>query len=262
MKEAYYFSHDANARQDEKILMLRADHGWEGYGIYWALVEMMFESKETALHHSKIKGIAVSYNIDMTLLKNVIETCVKEELFKSDGDRFWSETLVRRKEKFLNIRDQKSEAGKKGAAKRWENQGLDGSAMAEPSQSHSGAITENSKGKEIKEKESKENKNIKDLFDHYCSKNIISHKKLSGPMQTAIRARLRDYSFEELKTAIDNYALVFHSSMHWFTHKYPLADFMRDKDVRKFLAESDPINNFSRRKQQTHQQYNPASDAF
>ena len=62
MKDVYYFSHDNNARNDEKILMLRAEHGWEGYGIYWALLEMMFESSECSLSHSKIKGIAYSYN--------------------------------------------------------------------------------------------------------------------------------------------------------------------------------------------------------
>jgi hypothetical protein len=88
MKEAYYFSHDANARQDEKVLMLRAEHGWEGYGIYWALVEMMFESSETALHHNKIRGIAVSYNINITVLESVINTCITEELFVSDGEKF------------------------------------------------------------------------------------------------------------------------------------------------------------------------------
>jgi len=34
-KEAYYFSHDSNARQDEKIIKLRMKLGWEGYGLYW-----------------------------------------------------------------------------------------------------------------------------------------------------------------------------------------------------------------------------------
>jgi hypothetical protein len=29
-----YFSHDANARHDEKILELRAELGWEGYGTF------------------------------------------------------------------------------------------------------------------------------------------------------------------------------------------------------------------------------------
>ena len=67
---------------------------------------------------------------------------------------------------------------------------------------------------------------------------------MTDAMRTAIKARLRDYSHDELIKAIDNYALVYFSDKHWFTHKYPLADFMRDKDVRKFLPEADPLNNF------------------
>lgn len=92
------------------------------------------------------------------------------------------------------------------------------------------------------------NKNIRDLFDHYLSKNIIQHRKLTGAIQSAIKARLRDYTYDDLIKAIDNYAFVYFSDNHWFTHKYPLADFMRDKDVRKFLEEADPVNNFASKK--------------
>lgn len=148
-KEAYYFSHDANARQDEKILMLRAEHGWEGYGIYWALIEMMFESSDSVLNHSKIKGIAVSYNIDITLLQSVINTCITEELFNSDNEHFWSESLTRRKMKFLDSKAQKSEAGSKGMAKRW------GNRQPKDNDVNNGVITENNKVKESKVKEIK-----------------------------------------------------------------------------------------------------------
>jgi hypothetical protein len=151
MKEAYYFSHDANARQDEKVLMLRAEHGWEGYGIFWALVEMMFESSDSALHLNKIKGIAVSYNIPITVLESVINTCITEDLFVSDGEKFWSESLIRRKTKYMEIKEKKSEAGRKGMAKRW---GKDNTVITDDNS----VITKNNKGKESKVKESKENK--------------------------------------------------------------------------------------------------------
>jgi hypothetical protein len=160
-KEAYYFSHDANARQDEKILMLRAEHGWEGYGIYWALVEMMFENTDTALHHNKIKGISVSYNIAITLLESVINTCITEELFVSDGVKFWSDTLRRRKEKFKDAKEKRSAAGKKGMEKRWGktalNKDSDNNVITKDNNVNNGVITKNNKGKEIKENKIKEN---------------------------------------------------------------------------------------------------------
>lgn len=153
MKDAYYFSHDCNARNDEKILMLRAEHGWEGYGIYWALIEMMFESAETSLSHNKIKGIAVSYNIDITLLESVINTCIREGLFCSDNDTFWSESLRRRKNKYHEIKKKRSEAGKKGMAKRW---GKNNTDITNDNNSYNNDITKNNKGKESKVKENKD----------------------------------------------------------------------------------------------------------
>ena len=141
-KDAYYFSHDANARNDEKILMLRAEHGWEGYGLFWALIEMMFENNDTCLHHNRVRGIAVSYNIDITVLQSVINTAINEGLFVTDGEKFWSESLRRRKQSFQELRKKRSEAGKKGMVSRWgepTNTGPDNSV-----------ITKNNKVKESK----------------------------------------------------------------------------------------------------------------
>ena len=148
MKEAYYFSHDSNARNDEKILMLRAEHGLEGYGAYWILIEMMFESADTSLCHDKIKGIAYSNNIDITVLQQIIDTAIAEGLFDSDGVKFWSESLRRRKDIYRQSKQQKSDAGKKGMAKRWGNS----STVITKDNT---VITKDNKGKESKGKESK-----------------------------------------------------------------------------------------------------------
>lgn len=96
-------------------------------------------------------------------------------------------------------------------------------------------------------KENKNNKYIRDLFDHYLSKNIIKHQKITSAMRSAINARLRDYSFEQLIQVIDNYAEVYSSDKYWFTQKYSLADLMRDKDVRKFIDDAEPLKNFAKR---------------
>ena len=76
-------------------------------------------------------------------------------------------------------------------------------------------------------------------------------------MKTAINARLRDYSLEEILKAIDNYATILKSDKYWFTHKYPLADLMRDKDLRKFLDEADPFNNYAKNEYKFKQQVEP-----
>ena len=53
-KDAYYFSHDSNARNDIKILRLRRSLGLEGYGIYFCLIEMLREQDDYKMSMSSI----------------------------------------------------------------------------------------------------------------------------------------------------------------------------------------------------------------
>lgn len=113
------------------------------------------------------------------------------------------------------------------------------------------------------EKNDKEEKTV-GLFNHYLSKNIIVHHKLTDPMKRAISARLKDYSYEQLVQAIDNYATVYFGNEYWFTHKYGLADLMRDKDVRRFIDDADPLTNHLKDKSKVAPTvgYDPNKDAF
>ena len=217
-KEAYYFSHDANARNDEKVLMLRAEHGLEGYGIFWILIEMMFESSDTCLCHSKIKGIAVSCNIDITVLESVINTCIEEKLFDSDGEVFYSDSLIKRKAKYLDIKTKKSEAGKKGMAKRWENHNsviTDGNSV----------ITKDNKGKESKGKESKQDIPYKDIVDHLNQLSDSKYKYNSRKTQESIKAR-----FNEGFTLQDFLSVIQKKSEEW-KHSKDMAKFLRPETL-------------------------------
>ncbi|MDQ7860585.1 DUF4373 domain-containing protein [Peribacillus frigoritolerans] len=54
-KDAYYFTHDSNARHDPKVTAMRGVYGSEGYGWYWMLIEMLRESNDYKLDmHSKV----------------------------------------------------------------------------------------------------------------------------------------------------------------------------------------------------------------
>lgn len=52
-KDAYFFSHDCNARNDPKILALRSIYGAEGYGVYFMLIEILREQPEYKLPITK-----------------------------------------------------------------------------------------------------------------------------------------------------------------------------------------------------------------
>ncbi len=44
-KDAYYFSHDSNAKDDPKCMLLIEELQLEGYGIYWVLIETLREQE-------------------------------------------------------------------------------------------------------------------------------------------------------------------------------------------------------------------------
>lgn len=118
-KDAYYFSHDANARNDIKILAMRCAYGSEGYGLFWMLVEMMREQADYKLDiRSKyaFNAFAMQTQYDVEKLKAFISDCIGEfGLFESDGDYLWSTSLLRR----MEIREEKSEKARQSIKKRW-----------------------------------------------------------------------------------------------------------------------------------------------
>ena len=116
---AFYFSHDGNAHNDQKILELRAEWGWAGYGLYWALVELMFNAKDYKLRIDRLGGIALHLGQETKEVVYIIERCVELNLFVSADNQIFSESLLER----MQLREQKtaalSRAGKRGAARRW-----------------------------------------------------------------------------------------------------------------------------------------------
>jgi len=116
--KAYYFSHDANARHDPNICEMRAEYGMEGYGIYWSIIEMLREQEEYKLNLKRTNAIAMQTHSDKVLIKNFIGDCIEKfDLFESDGEWFWSKSLLRR----MKLKEQRSEKARKSAEARWGN---------------------------------------------------------------------------------------------------------------------------------------------
>lgn len=131
-KDSFYFSHDYNARNDEKILELRSTYGAEGYGVFWMMVETMAENKNAGMNRLLVGGLSLSYGIPKDKLCLILEFCISVGLFYEDDGVIFSKRLQVHRE----LRLERSEAGKLGAEKRWH--------------SHNGAIANQCKGKERK----------------------------------------------------------------------------------------------------------------
>jgi hypothetical protein len=198
LKDAYYFSHDSNARNDEKSMFIRNKYGTTGYGLYWMFVESMHEQADGRLTCDLLEGLALSFNTDITLIQQFYNDAIKIKLFVTDGEKYWSERVLRNKKELEKKRKQKSKAGKKGMAVRWNK---DNTVITD----NNTDITEDNKGKESKGKESKENKKIyiEQFFESVWS--LYPNKKGKGKVSLTQKQKLYDIGFEEIKRCIERY---------------------------------------------------------
>lgn len=116
-KPSFYFTHDANARNDIKIIRLRRQLGMEGYGIFWSFIEILRETTGYRLPLSAIDDIAFDINVSKEKAEAVV---TNYGLFTIDDQHFFSDRLIRNMEIYQSTRQQLSEAGKRGMQKRWD----------------------------------------------------------------------------------------------------------------------------------------------
>lgn len=147
-KATIYFSHDCNARNDRKLINLRMNHSVAGIGVYWCVVEMLYE--EGGYMPLEYERIAFDLRTDSDLVTDVINSY---DLFKIDGDRFYSQAVLDR----ISKQFEKSEKAKQSASYRW---GKGENANALRPQTERYAKKEN----KIKEKEIKENNTAEKRF--------------------------------------------------------------------------------------------------
>ena len=128
-KENFYFSHDYTARTDIKIKKLIVTDGYEGYGIFWALIEDLYQNEN--LLPLDYDCIAFDLRSNSKIIKSIINDF---DLFKLEDDTFSSLSVQRR----LDMRNKRSKKARRSAMKRW-----DGDANASKNNANASEIDAN-----------------------------------------------------------------------------------------------------------------------
>ena len=144
-----YLQHQSNSFTDIKIIKMRSNLGIESYGIFWALLELLF-NEENKLCIDDYSVLAFSLQCDADKLKSVIEDF---DLFVIEDGCFYSKRL----NNHIDTINSKSIKAKESASKRWNN------ANAKRTHSDSNA----SRVEYSKEDKSKVKKNNKKGVDYY-----------------------------------------------------------------------------------------------
>lgn len=147
-KDTFYFTHDYGARNDPRLIKVLMKLGQSGKGIYWDLIEMLYE-QDGYLLISEIDAYAFALRSDSDTINSLINDF---DLFDKNSENFWSNSVLRRLEK----RDEKSKKASESARNRWDKAKSNANALQ--TQYDGNAIKE-SKVKENKKNESKVNSN-------------------------------------------------------------------------------------------------------
>ena len=197
-KDTYWFSHDYNARNDNKIKKLIAKHGFAGYGLFWAIIEELYNNDNIL---SKEYDLILS---DRKAKPEIIQSIVEDfELFVVDGDHFGSTSV----EKRLNERNSKSKKASDSANLRWKKTKDDANALR-PHDNRNAIY----KGKDNIVKDKKEKIETAeppaDLYSDFISDfNSLMGKKYTGDKKSKqqFAARLKEgFSRNDFVVAIQN----------------------------------------------------------
>lgn len=107
MKDTFYFSHDYNARNDTKIKKLIAKHGFTGYGLFWAIIEELYNNDNCLTTDYEI--VLSDRKAKPSLIKSIVEDF---SLFIIKDDRFYSPSIESRLTDRLNKSGKARDSGK------------------------------------------------------------------------------------------------------------------------------------------------------
>lgn len=106
---SYYFPHDNSARNDPKMQELLIEMGVAGIGLYWCIVEQLYE-QDNILPMKSCKNIAYAYHVKEADVRRLI---TEFDLFDNDGANFWSASVERRMQKQQTTREARRRAAYK-----------------------------------------------------------------------------------------------------------------------------------------------------
>lgn len=238
---ADYFSHDAGMRNHGKIKALRKKFGFEGYSVWCMLLELLtskdgFKCKWNELN---IEITAGDFDIDSIRLVEIVEYLKLLELVAVENGFLFSPNHI---ERFSGLIAKRTRDNTRYEQQKESETPKKIVSVSENPPKTKISVSENpqSKVKEIKEN------NITVIFDFWNSQGIIKHKELKEPISRAIGKTLKNFSIEDIKTAIFRYAEANKSGFKPCEYKWTLKEFLsREKGISEFFDDGSKWINFS-----------------
>ncbi len=116
----HWFPHENNSLTQRHLKAMRSEHGMQGYGCWWGLLEILNQQDGYKLDITDayaINELADDLRIDVGFMQRFVDDCLhKYHLLESDGQYLWSPAMITLMQPLEEKRVVLSERGKKGAA--------------------------------------------------------------------------------------------------------------------------------------------------
>ncbi len=196
MKDTYYFPHDYHARHDTKIEAMVNDYGVEGYGMYWVLIERLYESRNNKIEKfpKLFFGLATELCVSPDRAEKFVLSLINDyRLLKEDERYIWSDSVLRRMEIREQQRLMKVESGRIGGIH---------SGITRKMKQNEATLQKNeaNEAKERKRKEKKRNNNTPSKNEGAVNKSVNKKESVFNDKEKAI--------LESVKAKTNIYALI------------------------------------------------------
>ena len=88
------FIHSPNSSADLRVAGLRRLGGWEWYGIYIALLEVLFDSSDLHISRSRLEDVAFSLRVAGDTLEKIVAVCLESGALLEDAKGIYSPDLI------------------------------------------------------------------------------------------------------------------------------------------------------------------------
>jgi hypothetical protein len=229
-----WFKHDGNALSDARIEKIIMKYGIEGYGLYFACIEIVAGALTTdnitfELEHDA-EILAYKFKIDTLRVEEMMKYFVHLGLFEYNyvTNKVICGKLAKRLD---NTMSQNVEIKK-----------MIGSDEFKETLSN---FKELEGTKSTIQDNTIQDTTYIDLLEYWNSKNIIVHDldKFNFNVKKKHKDIIYLYGIEDIKKAIDNYDIVIKDDKYYFSHKWTLLEFIV-RGLEKFVDNSKPLENY------------------
>ena len=95
-----WFTHNSTALSDAKIMKIISRFGIEGYGVYFATIEIIAneldQTKLDCILEHDVEVLSSKFNIDSSKLKSILDYCVEINLLSLSGSKYQCVKLLQR----------------------------------------------------------------------------------------------------------------------------------------------------------------------